>query len=86
MLIDPYFRTRTSLGEAANRQKMYYDRDTTPHHLKKGDWFIYWHKPTTMETLSSGWTGPFIVTEKVSVVDYRIQMNPTGPSKLAHID
>ncbi len=39
-----------------------------------------------MQTLSSGWTGPFVVTEKVSVVDYRIQMKPTGPSKVVHVD
>ncbi len=39
-----------------------------------------------MQTLSSGWTGPFIVTEKVSVVDYRIKMNPTGPSNVVHVD
>ncbi len=85
-MIDAYFRTRTCLGEAANRQKMYYDRDTSPRHFKKGDWVIYWHKPTAIQTLSSGWTGPFVVTEKVSVVDYRIQMNPTGPSKVVHVD
>ncbi len=36
-----------------------------------------------MQTLSSG---PFVVTEKVSVVDYRIQMNPTGRSKVVHVD
>ncbi len=68
-MIDAYFRTRRCLGEEANRQKMYYDRDTTPRHFKKGDWVIYWHKPTAMQTLSSGLIGPFIVIEKVSVVD-----------------
>ncbi len=26
------------------------------------------------------------MTDKVSVVDYRIQMNPTGPSKVVHVD
>ncbi len=39
-----------------------------------------------MQTLSSGWTSPFVVTEKVSVVEYRIQVNPTGPSKEIHVD
>ncbi len=39
-----------------------------------------------MQTLSIGWTGPFVVTEKVSVVGYRIQMNQTGPSKVVHVD
>ncbi len=73
-----YFRTRTCLGDAANRQKMYYDRDTTPRHFKEGDWVIYWHKPTAMQTLS------FIGL--VSIVDYRIQLNPTWPSKVVHVD
>ncbi len=84
-MIDAYFRTRTCLCKAGNIQKMYYDRDTSPHHFKKGDCVIYWHKPTAMQTLSSGWTGPFVVTEKVSVVDNRFQMNP-GPSKVVHVD
>ncbi len=65
---------------------MYYDRDTAPHHFKKGDWVIYWHKPIAMQTLSSGWTGPYVVIEKFSVVDYRIKLNPTGPSKVVHVD
>ncbi len=39
-----------------------------------------------MQTLSSGWTGPFVVTEKFSIVDFRIQLNPTGPSKVLHVD
>ncbi len=38
-----------------------------------------------MQTLSSSWTGPYVVIEKVSVVDYRIQLNPTEPSKVVHV-
>ncbi len=83
---DAYFRTRTCLGEAANRQNMYYDRDTTPRHFNNGDWVIYWHNPTAMQTLSSGWTCQFVLTEKVSIVDYRIQLNQTVPSKVVHVD
>ncbi len=85
-MLDPYLRTRTCLGNAGNRQKMYYDKDTTPSHFKKRDKVIYWHKPTAMQTLSNGWTGPFVVTEKFSVVDYLIQLNPKGPSKMVHVD
>ncbi len=86
LMVHAYFRMRKCLGDAATRQKMYYDRDTAPHHFKKGDWVIYWHKPTAMQTLSSDWTSPFVVIEKVYVVDYRIQLNPTGPSKVVHVD
>ncbi len=39
-----------------------------------------------MQTLSNGWTGPFIVIEKVSIINYRNQLNPTGPSKVVHFD
>ncbi len=86
LMVDAYFRMRKCLGDAGTRQKMYHDSDTVPHHIKKIDWIIYWHKPTAMQTLSSGWTGPFVVIEKVSVVDYRIQLNPTGHSKVINID
>ncbi len=54
LMVDANFRTRKCLGDVAARQKIYYDRDTTPHHFKKGDWVIYWHKPTDIRTLSSG--------------------------------
>ncbi len=40
LMVDAYFRTRKCLGDAANRQNMYYDRDTAPHHFKKGDCVI----------------------------------------------
>ncbi len=39
-----------------------------------------------MQTLSSGWTFPFVVAEKVSVVDYRIKLCPDGSSKVVHVD
>ncbi len=59
---------------------------TALHHFKKGDWVIYWHKPTAMQTLSSAWTGPFVVAEKLSVVDYRIQLHLDGSSKVVLVD
>ncbi len=86
LMVNAYFRTRKCLGDAATRQKMYYDRDTAPRLFKKGDWLIYWHKPTAMQTLSSSWTGTYVVIEKVSVSDYRIHLTLTGPSKVVPID
>ncbi len=38
-----------------------------------------------MHTLSSGWTGLFVVAE-VSVVDYRIQRTPEWSSKVVYVD
>ncbi len=69
LMVDAYFRTWKCLGNAAARQNMYYDRDTALGHFTKGDWVIDGHKLTAMQTLSSGWTSPFVLTDKVSVVD-----------------
>ncbi len=44
------------------------------------------HKLTAMQTLSSSWTGPYVVIEKFSVIDYRIQLNARGPSKVVDVD
>ncbi len=85
-LVNAFFKARQCLGDAGRRQKIYYDRDTAPPHFKKDDWVIYWHKPTTMQTLSSGWADIFVVSEKVSVVDYRIQLNPEGSLKVVHVN
>ncbi len=74
------------MGDAATRQNLYYDRDTEPHYFKKGDWVIYWYKPTAMQTLSTGWTGLYVIKENVSVINKRIQLTPTGPSKVVHDD
>ncbi len=41
LMVDAYFRTKKCLGDAATRQKMYYDRDTAPRHFKKEHWVIY---------------------------------------------
>ncbi len=61
-IVDAYFKARQCLGDFTVRQNIYYDRDPSPHDFKKGDWVIYWHKPTAMQTLSSGWIGTFVVT------------------------
>ncbi len=60
-MVDAYFNARQCLGEDAFRLNIYCERDTTPHHFGKGDWVIYWHKPTSMQTLSSGCRGTFVV-------------------------
>ncbi len=62
-MVNAYFRTRKCLDDAATRQNMFYDRDTAPHHFKKEDWVIYWHKLTAKQTLSSGLTSPYVVSE-----------------------
>ncbi len=59
----------SAYGIAANRQRIYHDEDTTTGFFKPGDWVLYWNKSKSLQTLSSSWTGPFVVVEKVTPVD-----------------
>ncbi len=40
-MVDAYFKARECLGDSAVRQKIYYDRDTSPHSFKNGDLVSY---------------------------------------------
>ncbi len=85
-MVAAYVRARQIMGTAANRQRIYHDEDTATLFLKPGDWVLYWNKPRFQQTLSCGWTGPFIVVEKVSSVDYIIQFSPDGKKRTVHCD
>ncbi len=61
-MVAAYVCARYTMGTAANRQRIYHDKDTATCFFKAGDWVLYW-------------TGPFFVVEKVSPVDYIIQFS-----------
>ncbi len=71
-MVAAYVRARQTMGIPANRQRIYHDKDTATHFFKPGDWVLYWNKTRSQQTLSCGWTGPYVVIEKVSPVDYVI--------------
>ncbi len=81
-MVAAYVRARQTMGMAVNRQRVYHDEDTTTCFFKPGDWVLYWNKPKSLQTLSSGWTEPFIMVEKVSLVDYTIQFAYDGKKKM----
>ncbi len=81
-----YVTARDTMQIAANRQKRYYDRDCKPRSFEVGDWVMYYHKPTALLTLNSGWTGPFVVIRKFNSVDYEITADPSSPIISTHID
>ncbi len=71
-MVSAYVRAHQIMGIAANRQRVYHDEDRATRFFKPGDWVLYWNKPKSLQTLSCGWTGPFVVVEKVTPVDYTI--------------
>ncbi len=60
-MVSAYIRERQTMGIAANRQRVYHDEDTATRFFKPGNWVLYWNKPKSLQTLSSG---PYIVVEK----------------------
>ncbi len=84
--VSAYVRGWQAMGIAANSQRVYHDKDTATRFFKPGDWVLYWNKLKSLQTLSSGWTRPFVVVEKVTPVDYTIQFAPDGQKKTVHCD
>jgi len=85
-MVDSYVRARYIMGLAAERQKACHDEDTAPRHFKVGDWVLHYHKPSGAQTLNSGWTGPWVVVQKLSEVNYIIRQNRFDKEKVAHCD
>jgi len=85
-MVDSYCRARLVMGAAARRQKIKHDEDTAPRHFKVGDWVLYFHKPSSNQTLNSGWSGPWVVTKKLSPVNYILQKNEADGGRIAHCD
>ena len=85
-MVDSYCRARIVMGVAAERQKIRHDENTAPRHYKVGDWVLFWHKVAAKQTLHSGWTGPWVVVEKLGPVDYWIRQNESDPGRVAHCD
>ncbi len=76
-----YVCARHTMGIAANRQRVYHDENTATRFCKPGDWVLYRNKPESLQTLSCGWTGPYVVVVKVSHVHYTIQFVHDGKKR-----
>ncbi len=48
-----YILAHQTMGIAANRQRVYHDKDMAARFFKPGDWFLYWNKPMSLQKLSS---------------------------------
>ena len=80
---------RQYLNSSAKRNKQIYDTKQLLHEYHKGDvvWFLHeTRKVGITPKLEKKYDGPFIVTEKMSAVNYKIQINSNGQEKLIHHD
>lgn len=70
-----------NLKDAASRYRHYYNKKARERQMKVGDKVLVM-LPTSLNKLLMMWKGPFVITEKVGSVDYRIDMN--GKIKTFH--
>ena len=77
---------REQSRKTAERQKTYYDIKAESRKYKKGDWVWYFYPPIASRKLARGWTGPFMITQVLSDVNYKIQETPSSKPRIVHID
>ena len=54
--------------------------------MKEDDWVWYFYPPKAKQKLGQGWTGPYLVTHKVSNVLYQIQASSSSRPKIVDVD
>lgn len=69
--------------KAKQRQKFYYDRKARDRKIEVGQKVLIL-LPTHTSKLLASWKGPFIVTDKVSPVDYKVKVR--GKDKVFHVN
>ena len=72
--------------KAALRQKRNYDKRVSLNQMQEDDWVWYFYPPKAKQKLGQGWTGPYLVTHKVSDVLYQIQASSSSRLKIVHVD
>ena len=74
------------LGVAATRQKTYHDHALKPRTYEIGDWVWRFYPPTANQKLGLGWTGPYLVVNKISTLTYSIQKTDVSPIINVHVN
>ena len=77
---------REALRQSATRQKRLYDQKAAEHGYSVGQWVFRWYPPAAHAKFGSGWTGPYLVTRKISDLVYQIQGSKRSKPKVVHLD
>jgi transposase InsO family protein len=84
-----YGIVRQHIGEAAIRNKKYYDMRVRPTTYNVGDW-VYYFNPRKYRGRQDKWarkyTGPFCVTKVPGPVNVQLQLNKRSRPFIVHID
>ncbi|XP_033760732.1 uncharacterized protein LOC117342645 [Pecten maximus] len=74
------------LDTAAKSQKQTYDRKLKLREFEQGTWVWRWYPPKAGQKLELGWTGPYLVVEKISALTYKIQKEKQSAAINVHVD
>ena len=77
---------RENLQTSAVRQKRLYDQRSDIRNHRVGDWVWRWYPPHAKQKLGKGWTGPYLVTQKVSDITYKVQRDKDSSPINVHVD
>lgn len=75
-----------NLNQAANRQKSDHDKNAKKREINVGKFVWRWYPPQANLKLGLGWTGPYLVIQKITDLTYRIQKSPASDIISVHID
>lgn len=85
-LFETFDKVSQHLQQAASRQKSDHDKNTKLRDIEVGKFVWRWYPPKTNEKLGLGWTGPFLIVDKISDLTYKIQKTPQTEPISVHID
>jgi len=77
---------REVMGVAAEQQKRFHDEDTAPRSFNPGDVVWFFEKRLGARSLGSGWTGKYVVVEKVGPSTYRIARDRDAKHRVVNVD
>ena len=75
---------RERMLEAGGKRKIQFDKGTVERQLEKGD-KVLCRIPGVVGKLEEAWHGPYVVEEKVGVVNYKVKVG-RGKAKVLHVN
>ena len=75
---------RERMLEAGGKRKVQFDKGTVDRQLQKGDQVLC-RIPGCVGKLEEAWHGPYVVEEKVGVVNYKVKVG-RGKAKVLHVN
>ena len=75
-----------NLHLSALRQKSHYDTKIKHREYEPGDWVWRWYPPSAGKKLEFGWTGPYLIIDKLSDLTYEIQKEENSRLFSVHVD